>query len=86
MAERGFHQAYPKTRVFPLPGQLDLIGFRTRALRLLGGLAPLRAGGAEVVVVDGGSADRSAELAGPLADQVLAAPRGRASQLSLIHI
>ena len=45
-------------------------------------LAPLRAGGAEVVVVDGGSADRSAELAGPLADQVLAAPRGRASQMN----
>lgn len=45
-------------------------------------LAPLRSSGVEVIVVDGGSADRSAELAGPLADQVLHAPRGRASQMN----
>lgn len=45
-------------------------------------LEPLRRAGAEVVVVDGGSTDRSAELAGPLADQVLEAPRGRASQMN----
>lgn len=48
----------------------------------LDAVAPLRAGGAEVIVVDGGSADRSAELAGPLADQLLHAPRGRASQMN----
>jgi rSAM/selenodomain-associated transferase 2 len=45
-------------------------------------LAPLRRGGVEVIVVDGGSADRSAELAGPGADRVLGAPRGRASQMN----
>lgn len=45
-------------------------------------LAPLRAGGVEVIVVDGGSTDRSAELAAALADQVLEAPRGRASQMN----
>lgn len=45
-------------------------------------LQPLRAGGVEVIVVDGGSTDRSVELAGPLADRVLKAPRGRASQMN----
>lgn len=45
-------------------------------------LAPLRAAGAEVIVVDGGSVDGSAELAGSGADLVLAAPRGRASQMN----
>jgi rSAM/selenodomain-associated transferase 2 len=45
-------------------------------------LAPLRDGGAEVIVVDGGSTDRSVELATPLADRVLTAPRGRASQMN----
>lgn len=49
---------------------------------VLQALAPLRAGGAEVIVVDGGSADRSVELALPYADRVLAAPRGRASQMN----
>ncbi len=45
-------------------------------------LAPLRARGVEVVVVDGGSADNTTALAQPLADQVIAAPRGRASQMN----
>ena len=45
-------------------------------------LAPLRARGHEVVVVDGGSDDASAELAAPLADRVLHAPRGRAAQMN----
>lgn len=45
-------------------------------------LAPLRAGGVEVIVVDGGSADGSAELAESGADRVLRAPRGRASQMN----
>jgi rSAM/selenodomain-associated transferase 2 len=48
----------------------------------LDALAPLRAGGAEVIVVDGGSTDRSAELAAPFADRVLEAPRGRARQMN----
>jgi rSAM/selenodomain-associated transferase 2 len=45
-------------------------------------LAPLRARGAEIVVVDGGSTDNTPELARPLADQVIAAPRGRALQMN----
>jgi len=48
----------------------------------LGRLAPLRAAGHEVVVVDGGSRDATAALAAPLADRVFAAPRGRASQMN----
>jgi len=45
-------------------------------------LAPLRARGAEVIVVDGGSDDGTAERAAPHADCVLRAPRGRASQMN----
>ena len=45
-------------------------------------LAPLRERGARVVVVDGGSDDDTAARAAPLADRVLAAPRGRASQMN----
>jgi len=45
-------------------------------------LQALRARGAEVVVVDGGSADRTAALAAPLADRVIDSPRGRARQMN----
>jgi len=45
-------------------------------------LAPLRARGAEVIVVDGGSSDGTAEVARPLASQALGAPRGRATQMN----
>jgi rSAM/selenodomain-associated transferase 2 len=45
-------------------------------------LAPLRARGHEVVVVDGGSDDASAELAAPLAERVQHAPPGRAAQMN----
>ena len=48
----------------------------------LAALQPLRARGHEVVVVDGGSADGTLELAQPLADQALSAPRGRAAQMN----
>ncbi len=44
-------------------------------------LAPMRARGVEVIVADGGSSDATAALAVPLADLVLAAPRGRARQM-----
>jgi len=50
--------------------------------RCLAALAPLRARGHEVLVVDGGSTDGTAQLAQPLADRVLAAPRGRAVQMN----
>jgi rSAM/selenodomain-associated transferase 2 len=48
----------------------------------LSALAPYRDRGTEVVVVDGGSRDATVEAARPLADRVLAAPRGRASQMN----
>jgi rSAM/selenodomain-associated transferase 2 len=45
-------------------------------------LAPLRSRGHEVIVVDGGSSDRTPELAAGLCDRVLSAPRGRALQMN----
>jgi rSAM/selenodomain-associated transferase 2 len=45
-------------------------------------LAPLRARGHEVIVVDGGSRDGTPALAAPLADTVLASARGRARQMN----
>jgi rSAM/selenodomain-associated transferase 2 len=45
-------------------------------------LAPLRARGHELIVVDGGSRDATAALAAPLASRVLQAPRGRARQMN----
>ncbi len=48
-------------------------------------LAPLQAlrdAGHEVIVVDGGSTDATPALAAPLADRVIAAPRGRARQMN----
>jgi rSAM/selenodomain-associated transferase 2 len=44
-------------------------------------LAPLREAGHEVIVVDAGD-DATADLAAPLADRVLRAPRGRALQMN----
>ena len=45
-------------------------------------LTPLREAGATVIVVDGGSRDATRNLAAPLADRVVGAPRGRASQMN----
>ena len=44
-------------------------------------LQALRHGGAEVIVVDGGSGDATVELARSWADRVETAPRGRAAQM-----
>jgi rSAM/selenodomain-associated transferase 2 len=48
----------------------------------LAALAPLRRRGVELIVVDGGSRDRTVELARPLADRVIPARRGRAAQMN----
>lgn len=48
----------------------------------LGGLQALREQGVEIIVVDGGSRDDTAEIARPFADQVLSSDRGRARQLN----
>ena len=48
----------------------------------LAALAPYRARGVEVIVVDGGSSDATPELARPLADRVIAAARGRSLQMN----
>jgi rSAM/selenodomain-associated transferase 2 len=45
-------------------------------------LAPLRARGHQVIVVDGGSGDGTAALARPHADVVVEAPRSRARQMN----
>ena len=45
-------------------------------------LAPLRARGHEVIVADGGSDDGTPELARPLCDRLVDAPRGRALQMN----
>ncbi len=45
-------------------------------------LAPFRQRGAEVIVVDGGSQDGTAELARPHADRVIPAARGRGAQMN----
>ncbi len=45
-------------------------------------LGSLRRTGHEVIVVDGGSGDDTREIAAPLVDRVLVAPRGRARQMN----
>lgn len=49
---------------------------------LLQSLQPLRARGAELIVVDGGSTDDTLDLARPFADCAIAAARGRAAQMN----
>lgn len=48
----------------------------------LAALAPLRARGHEVIVVDGGSSDGTPAAARGLCDRLLSAPRGRALQMN----
>jgi rSAM/selenodomain-associated transferase 2 len=45
-------------------------------------LQPIRTRGHEVVVVDGGSTDRTVELARPLCDRVVVSEKGRALQMN----
>jgi rSAM/selenodomain-associated transferase 2 len=48
----------------------------------LAALTPWRAAGAEVLLVDGGSADATVAIAEALVDKVLLSPRGRAVQMN----
>jgi rSAM/selenodomain-associated transferase 2 len=48
----------------------------------LAALAPLRARGHQLIVVDGGSSDNTRTLAAPLADLLIDGPRGRALQMN----
>ena len=54
----------------------------TTIVAALDALAPLRARGTEIIVVDGGSGDDTAALARPLADFVITSARGRAVQMN----
>jgi rSAM/selenodomain-associated transferase 2 len=62
--------------IVPCLNEAEVIG------QALAALAPLRARGAEIIVVDGGSSDGTVERAASLADRVIDAPRGRASQMN----
>lgn len=53
-----------------------------RIAAALAALAPLRARGTEVIVIDGGSRDGTPDRARAGADMVAAAPRGRAAQMN----
>ena len=61
--------------VLPILNEEAHIAACLRALR------PLRDQDCELIVVDGGSRDRSVALAEPLADRVVVGPKGRAAQM-----
>jgi rSAM/selenodomain-associated transferase 2 len=61
--------------IVPVLNESALLARFLQSLRRLGG-------GSEIIVVDGGSSDGSRQIAESLADRVLAAPRGRASQMN----
>ena len=66
--------------MMPLSIILPVLNEAAGIAETLAALQPLRARGCEVIVADGGSTDGSPELARPLADRVVASPRGRARQ------
>lgn len=62
--------------VVPVLNEAPLLGDFLRKLRTVVGREP------EIIVVDGGSSDGTWSIAEPLADRVITAPRGRASQMN----
>lgn len=66
----------------PLSIVIPVFDEAANIVEALNTLAPLRARGADVVVVDGGSVDDTVALALPLADRVVANARGRAAQMN----
>ncbi len=62
---------------------IPVLNEETGIAAALQALAPLQRRGTEVIVVDGGSHDRTVELSRRLATRVLTAPRGRAAQMNV---
>jgi len=75
----------PRAKIQPMNRLSMIVPALDEAERIgaaLAALAPLRRRGQEVIVVDGGSRDGTADVARPLADQVLSSPPGRAGQMN----
>lgn len=66
----------------PLSIVIPVLDERPHIAARLAALAPARAQGTEVIVVDGGSKDGTLEAASALCDRVIEAPRGRAAQMN----
>jgi rSAM/selenodomain-associated transferase 2 len=64
------------TIVIPVLNEAAIIVAALRAL------APLRTRGAEIIVADGGSHDRTAQLAKPFADRIIVVRRGRSAAMN----
>lgn len=69
-------------RGMPLSVVVPCLNEAEAIVTTLDALAPLRARGAEVIVVDGGSSDATAALAQARADRVVRTARGRALQMN----
>ena len=61
---------------------LPVLNEETQIVRCLRLLQPWRGLEGELIVVDGGSSDRTVALAEPLADRILVSPKGRALQMN----
>jgi rSAM/selenodomain-associated transferase 2 len=72
----------PRSNAFRLSVIVPALNEANRISGCLQGLAPLRARGAEVIVVDGGSTDGTPERAQPFCERVLRTARGRAQQMN----
>jgi rSAM/selenodomain-associated transferase 2 len=72
----------PATSGIPLSIVMPVLDEAGGIVATLARLAPLRARGVEVVVVDGGSGDGTPVIAAAHADRVIVAPRGRALQMN----
>lgn len=72
----------PPARVRQLSIVIPVLNEAATIAASLDALAPLRARGAEIIVVDGGSVDDTASLARPHANFVIASARGRATQMN----
>ncbi len=82
MRTRGEHPVSPQTTAWTLRIVMPVLDEGASLQAHLLDLQPLRERGVELVVIDGGSLDDTAPQARPLADRVLIAPRGRASQMN----